>query len=164
MGPMFYLSAAFATLATALALGARQAVHALLYLVAALMSLALNLYVLGNELAAVLLMIVYAGAIMVLFVFVVMLLNPSPMKTPLMGPVAYVRNFFGPLLFAVVIFGQFVFVLVSNESADFTYNVLTEKEIATALFTDAWFFVELLSLLLTAALIGAFHVGKRRNT
>jgi NADH-quinone oxidoreductase subunit J len=164
MEPIFYISAAIATLATALALGARQAVHALLYFVTALLSLGLNLYVLGNELAAVLLIIVYAGAIMVLFVFVVMLLNPSTTKSPLMGPISYMRNFFGPLFFAVVIFGQFVFVLMTNHSAEFTYNVLTAKEIAAALFTDGWFFVELLSLLLTAALIGAFHIGRRRNT
>src|SRR5688572_27671822 len=100
MGAAFYFSAMLAISAVALALASRQAVHGLLYLLLGLMALALNLYVLGNELGAVLLIIVYAGAIMVLFVFVVMLLNPAPTaKTPLLSA-SFAKQFLGPLILA----------------------------------------------------------------
>ena len=52
--------------------------HALLYLVVSLLSVALIFFMLGAPFAAALEVIVYAGAIMVLFVFVVMMLNLGP--------------------------------------------------------------------------------------
>ena len=75
---------------------------------------------------------------------------------------SFVKEFFGPLLIALLIFAEFVFVLITKSGGDFVYNALSAKEFAAALFKDGWFFVELLSLLLTAALIGAFHIGRRR--
>ena len=71
----FYSSAAIAILATVLMLTRLNTVHALLYLVVSLLAVAIVFYVLGAALAAALEVIIYAGAIMVLFVFVVMLLN-----------------------------------------------------------------------------------------
>jgi NADH-quinone oxidoreductase subunit J len=53
-----------------------HAVHALLYLVVALIALSLIFYLLGAQFAAALEIIIYGGAIMVLFIFVVMLLGP----------------------------------------------------------------------------------------
>ena len=72
---MIYISAFFTILAVALALSARQAMHGLLYLLLGLIALSANFAAHGSGFAAVFLMIVYAGAIMVLFVFVVMLLH-----------------------------------------------------------------------------------------
>ena len=161
MGAAFYSSAMFAILAIALALTSRQAVHGLLYLLLGLMSVALNLYVLGNELGAVLLMIVYAGAIMVLFVFVVMLLNPAPTAKTQLFSTLFAKQFLGPLILAFAIFVQLVFVSFSQGSSEFSVSLFTAKDIASALFQDGWVFIELLSLLLTAALIGAFHVGRQ---
>ena len=76
-----YISTIFSILAIALALSSRQAMHALLYLLLGLAALSINLANSGSPLAGVLLMIIYAGAIMVLFVFVVMLLNRAPTST-----------------------------------------------------------------------------------
>ena len=52
-----------------------NAVHALLYLIVSLLAVAVVFYVLGAPFVAALEVIIYAGAIMVLFVFVVMMLN-----------------------------------------------------------------------------------------
>ena len=55
-----------------------RAVHALLYFIVSLLAVAVIFYVLGAPMAAALEVIIYAGAIMVLFVFVVMMLNLGP--------------------------------------------------------------------------------------
>ena len=64
-----------AIVATVLCYHAPNAVHALLYLIVSLLAIAVVFYMLGAPFIAALEMIIYAGAIMVLFVFVVMMLN-----------------------------------------------------------------------------------------
>ena len=77
MSQIFYISSAIAIFATFMAMISRHAVHALLYFVLSVLFLSLVIYDLGAPFAAILEVIIYAGAIMVLFVFVVMLLNPN---------------------------------------------------------------------------------------
>src|SRR5699024_2009798 len=71
----FYIAAIVAVLATLRVVMHTNAVRALLYLVVSLLAVAVAFYTLGAPFAAALEVIVYAGAIMVLFVFVVMMLN-----------------------------------------------------------------------------------------
>ena len=75
MQAMFYLSAAVAILATLLMVTELHAIHALLYLVVSLLAVAVVFLALGAPFVAALEVIVYAGAIVVLFIFVVMMLN-----------------------------------------------------------------------------------------
>jgi NADH-quinone oxidoreductase subunit J len=159
MGFWFYTSATLAIIPIALAVTARQAVHGLLYLLVGLLALAINLYASGNEVGAALLVIVYAGAIMVLFIFVVMLLNQGPQKSALSKNV--VRNFIGPLVLCALLLIELC-VLLSSKDRAFQIHTFSAKEIASALYQDGWVFVELLSMLLTAALVGAFHIGRQR--
>ena len=72
---VFYISGAVAIPSTALMITRLHAVHALLYLIVSLLAVSVVFYTLGAPFIAALEVIVYAGAIMVLFVFVVMLLN-----------------------------------------------------------------------------------------
>ena len=71
----FYIAAAVAVIATAMVIINMNVVHALLCLVISLLAVAIVFYVLGAPFAAALEVIVYAGAIMVLFVFVLIMLN-----------------------------------------------------------------------------------------
>ncbi len=71
----FYIAGAVAILSTLLMLTRMNVVHALLYLIVSLLGVAVVFYVLGAPFVAALEAIVYAGAIMVLFLFVVMMLN-----------------------------------------------------------------------------------------
>ena len=75
MNSVFYLSAAVAIVSTVLMITRLNAVHALLYLILSLLSVAVIFFISGAPFAAGLELIIYAGAIMVLFIFVVMLLN-----------------------------------------------------------------------------------------
>lgn len=160
----YYISVFLSILAILLALSARQAMHGILYLLFGLIALAFNLSLLGSGYGAVLLMIIYAGAIMVLFVFVVMLLNQPPSHLEVtVGALA--RQFLGPLMLGLCVFAFMIFATsTSAVNAIQGAEPFSVKAIAEALFRDGWFFIELISLLLTAALIGAFHVGKRQES
>ena len=72
---LFYLTALIALASTGLALTRANATHALIYLIISLLSVAVLFFLIGAPFAAALEVIIYAGAIMVLFVFVVMMLN-----------------------------------------------------------------------------------------
>jgi NADH-quinone oxidoreductase subunit J len=75
---IFYVLSATALIATVLCVTRRQAVHAIVYLINALFSLALMFYLLGAPLVAAWEVIIYAGAIMVLFLFIVMMFELDP--------------------------------------------------------------------------------------
>ncbi|HAR89874.1 MAG TPA: NADH-quinone oxidoreductase subunit J, partial [Gammaproteobacteria bacterium] len=72
---LFYLAGAIAVISTAAVIVQTNIVHALLYLILSLLAVAVVFYVLGAPFAAALEAIVYAGAILVLFLFVIMMLN-----------------------------------------------------------------------------------------
>ena len=77
MTVLFFVAAAVAVIATGMVITTRKAIHALLYLVISFLALALVFYVLGAPFVAALEVIIYAGAIMVLFLFALMLIDPG---------------------------------------------------------------------------------------
>ena len=81
MTTVFYIAAAVAVFSTLMAITRANAVHALLYMITSLLSASLIFFLLGAPYVAALQAIVYAGAIMVLFVFVIMMLNQGPEST-----------------------------------------------------------------------------------
>src|SRR5512136_537285 len=72
---LFYILAAVAVIATVFAITEKHAVHAIVYLVTSFFALAVIFFILGAPLVAVFEVIIYAGAIMVLFLFVIMMLD-----------------------------------------------------------------------------------------
>ena len=159
----FYINAALAVLATALSVTAKNAVHALLYFVVSLAALAISMYLLGAPFVAALEVIIYAGAIMVLFVFVVMLLNVKPSSSQKYSPHGHSKNWWGPLLLLILLILELVLVLRDTEFLRRQVSFVSAKEVAYALFTTYTLAVELTSFLLLAGLIGAYHVGKKRR-
>src|SRR5690606_32259639 len=117
MTTVFYLSAAVALVATFMVVTRAHAVHALLYLVVSLLAIALVFYVLGAPFAAALEVIVYAGAIVVLFVFVVMMLGVGRDAT-LGARSLELRAWLGPALLAAVLAAELAYVLVATGQGD----------------------------------------------
>src|SRR5512136_582533 len=99
---LFYILAVAVVIATFLAITTRHTVHAIIYLATSFFALAAIFYLLGAPLVAVFEVIIYAGAIMVLFLFVIMMLNVGqPAKA--VGP--SFREWWPALLLALVILG-----------------------------------------------------------
>ena len=72
---LFYIAAFVSLVSTIVVITRSNASHALIYLIVSLLSIAVIFYLLGAPFAAALEVVIYAGAIMVLFLFVVMMLN-----------------------------------------------------------------------------------------
>jgi len=161
---LFYLAGTIAVIATLLAVTRRHAVHALLYLVVSLLAIALDFYVLGAAFVAALEVMIYAGAIMVLFVFVVMMLNVAEHAMEVEREWLRPRNWYGPSALAMILLAELVYCAVTSGSTPSLTNVVSPKQVGVALFGTYWIGVELVSLLLMAGLVGACHLGHREIT
>jgi NADH-quinone oxidoreductase subunit J len=157
---IFYIAAALVISATGLAITRQSAVHAVCYLVISFMGTAVLFYVLGAPLLAALEVIIYAGGIMVLFLFVVMMVKDrqSPIETP-----SRIRKWFPAMILAAIssiVAGLLVFTDPRNRLRP-PAVMGTPQEFGRMLFQEFWFPVEIASLLLLAALIGALYLGRR---
>ena len=165
---VFYLFAAVAVIASLLVIAQRNPIYSVLLLIASFGALS-GLYVLLDApFVAVIQIIVYAGAIMVLFLFVVMLLNAPHEDTDydekahlLMRPGA---RRFGAVLAAVLIV-ELVWALTRHgESGVFAGgSVSSVSAIGRLLFTDYAFPFEVTSVLILVAMVGAVVLARREH-
>jgi NADH-quinone oxidoreductase subunit J len=114
MNVIFYISSAIAVLATILVITRTNAVHALLYLVVSLLAMAMVFFTLGAPFAAALEVVIYAGAIVVLLVFVVMMLNQGPVSINQERAWLRPRMWIGPGILSLVLLGELAYVLVGQ--------------------------------------------------
>jgi NADH-quinone oxidoreductase subunit J len=159
---IFYLSAAVAVLATLRVITHTQGVHALLYLTVSFLAIALCFFLLGAPFIGALEVIIYAGAIMVLFVFVIMMLNLGPQSIEQERRWLQAELWLGPTVLSLVLLGELIYLLaMSEESHPGMVTTITPKQVGISLYGPYLIGVELASLLLLAGLIGAYHLGRR---
>ncbi|NVN87984.1 MAG: NADH-quinone oxidoreductase subunit J [Rhodopseudomonas sp.] len=158
MSPLLAIYAgAFALIAASLSVTRPNAVHALLYLVVTLLALAVSFFALGAAFAAVLLIMIYAGAIVVLFVFVVMTLPTAP-EAMARERAALNRAWPLPAIMSVLVIAPFLFGL--GEVAPGIAAPVSAQAVGRLLFGPWALAIELASLLLLAGLIGVRHIGR----
>ncbi|HZD26960.1 MAG TPA: NADH-quinone oxidoreductase subunit J [Alphaproteobacteria bacterium] len=155
----FYVSAAVALIATAMTITRLNAVHALLYLVVSLLAVAVVFYVLGAPFAAALEVIIYAGAIMVLFVFVVMMLNLGESGTAQERRWLRPGIWTGPAALSAILLAELVVTLAGAPGSAARPAVIGAEAVGALLFGPYLLAVELASMLLLAGLVGAYHLG-----
>jgi NADH-quinone oxidoreductase subunit J len=157
----FYIAAAVAIFATVMTVTRLDAVHALLYLVVSLLAVGVVFYTIGAPFVAALELIIYAGAIMVLFVFVIMMLNLGARAIEaerlLLGPGAWT----GPAALAAILIAEVAYLAAAGPTAT-TGAVVGPRQVALALYGPYLLGVELASMLLLAGLVGAYHLGWRK--
>lgn len=164
---LFYVFAAVAVIASLLVIAQRNPIYSVLLLIASFGALS-GLYVLLEApFVAVIQIIVYAGAIMVLFLYVVMLLNAPHEETehdeqthPLLrsGPLR-----FGAVL-ATALAVQIIWALTKSggEAGAFPGGAVSSvSAIGRLLFTDYGFAFEVTSVLILVALVGAVVIARR---
>ena len=163
MNAVFYIAATVAVISTILVITRPNPVHALLYLIVSLMSVAMIFYLLGAPFAAALEVIVYAGAIMVLFVFVVILLNlgraVAEQERGLFTPGVWL----GPALLAAVLFLELLYIVSQGGVPQAGAEVIGPGKVGAVLLGPYLLGVEIASMLLLAGLIGAYHLGRQRS-
>lgn len=156
----FYIVAAVAILSTVMVITRLNAVHALLYLVVSLLSVALIFFRLGAPFAAALEVIIYAGAIMVLFIFVIMMLNLGPRSVEQESSWLKPRMWFGPSALAIILLVELIYTFRRGGQQPLPHGTVEAKQVGIALFGPYLLGVELASMLLLAGMIGAYHLGK----
>ena len=162
----FYIAGIVAVIASIMVITRLNAVHALLYLIVSLLAVAVAFYILGAPFAAALEVIIYAGAIMVFLLFVIMLLNLGPASTNQEGQWLSAGMWIGPGLLALVLVVEFIYITGSSWSMTseipFTgAKIIPVKQVGESLFSTYLLGVELAGMLLLAGLVGAFHIGRR---
>jgi NADH-quinone oxidoreductase subunit J len=163
MNRLFYISAVITIISTAMVVTRANPVHGLLYLIVSLFGAAMVFLSLGANFAAMLEVIVYAGAIMVLFIFVIMLINPGP------EGIAQERKWMSPKvwLFPAILAGnlliQLIVAVVAGGPSAAGGAEVSPKEVGLSLFGPYLLGVEIASILLLAGLVGAYHLGRRKS-
>ena len=161
MNALFYIAATVAVVATLLAISRRNPVHSLLYMITSLLAGSMIFFVLGAPYVAALQTIVYAGAIMVLFVFVIMMLNQGPASVKQETAWLSAKSWVGPGILSAVLFAETIYIVRGDGTWLPGDRVVEPREVSVALFTSYTLIVELASMLLLGGLISAFHIGRR---
>ena len=158
----FYALSAVAIFASLRVIILANPVHAILSMIVTLLAIAGIFFIIGASFAGALEIVVYAGAILILFVFVIMMLNLG------MANDAREERWLDAKTWAVptgltVIIAVIMFAMVGFDSAD-TAMIggvsIPAKAVGTVLFSKYVLLIEIAALLLLAALVAAYHLGK----
>lgn len=159
----FYIISAIAVLATVMVITRYNMIHALLYLVVSFLAVAIIFYMLGAPFVAALEVIVYAGAIVVLIIFVIMMLNVRAESVE-QEKQWFSRNIWiGPGILSLILLGELVYVVVTSEAVLTPNTPVDAKSVGLSLYGPYIIGVELSGLLLMAGIVGAYHLGRQRK-
>jgi len=163
----FYLFSAILTFSAVMVISARNPVHSVLFLILAFFNAAGLFVLLGAEFLAMILVIVYVGAVAVLFLFVVMMLDISfaDLRKGAMKHVALGIVLGGILLTELIALysaWQFAPDQVANSAAP-TPEIENTKAIGEILYTQYGFVFQISGLVLLVAMIGAIVLTHRRR-
>jgi len=166
----FYLFSSIAVLSALMVISAKNPVHSVLFLILSFINASALFVLLGAEFLAMILAIVYVGAVAVLFLFVVMMLDINFIKLR-EGFLQYLP--FGALL-GIVLFVElsmlfFTDNLSGGTSAEFSIKPIfseieNTKNLGNVLYTDYFYLFQLSGLILLVAMIGSIVLTLRERT
>lgn len=160
---VFYFLSFVAILSAIMVVVSKNPVHSVLYLIITFFCIAGHYALVGAQFLAVVHIIVYAGAIMVLFLYVIMLLNLNEESEPHKSSILKISATVCGGLMMVILIGslrgseQLLQAQPSGES------ISTVKSLGKVMFNDFLIPFEVTSLLLLAAMIGAVMLGKSED-
>ena len=160
---LFYISSVVAILATIMVITRHHPIHALLYLVVSFLAIAMVFIAIGAPFVGVLEVIVYAGAIMVLFIFVVMMLNLDKVTSEQEKQWLKPNVWIGPSILSVLLLGEMIYLLLQGAQPVTDLHQVEPKAVALSLFGKYVIAVELAGFLLMAGIVGAAHIGKHKK-
>jgi NADH-quinone oxidoreductase subunit J len=158
---IFYVVAAVIVGATALAITRRNPIHAVVYLVISFLGSAVLFFLLGAPFLAAVEIIIYAGAIMVLFLFVVMMFRIQKVE-----PKGYPWRQWGPALLCGALFLSVLSLAAFQDPVGRTtleMTMVSPGDFGRFVFERYWLAIEMISLLLFLGLLAAIHLGKAKR-
>lgn len=161
---VFDVAAGIAILFAAVMVVHRHPVKSVLALVVSFFALSIAYVLLSAPLIAALQVIVYAGAILVLFLFVLMLLNvPQEVRQKAGRPIHHTLSAIAIVLFAAILLGALRAHGATNAPPAAEPVSSEVAPVARILFSEHLLSFEALSVLLLAALVGAFALARREG-
>lgn len=161
---VFYLCGLIAVLATLRVITHTQPVYALLYLIVSLLAIAGVFFTLGQNFAGALEIIVYAGAIMVLFVFIVMMLNLGKAVTDQEYAWLKPGYWIGPGFLSLILLALMVYAVSGLTQRGIEGHMIDAKAVGVSLLGPYVLIVELASMLLLSGVVVAYHLGREQRT
>ncbi|WWO97987.1 MAG: NADH-quinone oxidoreductase subunit J [Candidatus Dasytiphilus stammeri] len=155
---IFYICGTVAVVSILRLITHSNIVHALLYLIIFVLALSGVFFSLGAAFAGALEVIVYAGAIMVLFVLVVIMLNLNQLKSKKLYLLQPSLLWLAPCILSSLLLYSIIHSIPRNYVSGYIINA---KNVGILLFGTYMLVMELASMLLLAAMIVAFHIGHK---
>jgi NADH-quinone oxidoreductase subunit J len=163
MNATFYIASAVAILATIMVITRYNVVHALLYLVASFLAIAVVFFVLGAPFIAALEIIVYAGAIVVLIIFVIMMLNLKKESVEQEEKWVTRKVWVGPAILCTILLVEMAYILATSDTTILSDTEIDSKAVGLSLYGPYVIGVELCGLLLMSGIVGAYHLGRQKK-
>ena len=156
---VFYVLAIIVLLSTLLAIIQRQVIHAVVYLIVSFFATGLLFYLLGAPFLAALEVIIYAGAIMVLFLFIVMTVRTESNE----DAKGEIYQWLPAVVLAAISFfvGGILIFEIPGSKISLNTGMATPSAFGQFVFKTYWFPVEIASFLLLIGLVGALYLGRR---
>ena len=163
MATLFYISSIVAILATIMVITRYKPIHALLYLVVSFLAVAMIFLSLGATFVAALEVIVYAGAIIVLFIFVVMMLNLGQETASQEKQWLQPKIWIGPSLLALALLVEMIVLIAKGDNSEMPLTVVEPRKVALSVYREYIIALELVGFLLMAGIVGAAHIGQHKK-
>lgn len=156
----FYFLSFLAVISALMVVFSKNPVHSVLYLIITFFAIAGHYILLGAQFLAAVHVIVYAGAIMVLFLYVIMLLNLNEESEPHKSNILKVTATVCAGLLLIIVVGSLRGVEAMPAAVESTEPIGLVKNLGKVMFDEFLIPLEITSLLLLAAMIGAVMLGK----
>ena len=168
----FYTFSLIAIFSAIMVVASKNTVHSVFFLILDFISISCLFIMIGAEFLGMMMLIVYVGAVAVLFLFVVMMLNVAQQNNPLINSGENFSHIPVGLIISLIIFFELIIViggwkfkpdLVTSESLLVDQNVTNTHSIGSVLYTDYIHVFQLSGMILLVAMIGSITLTLRQR-
>ena len=169
----FYIFSLIAIISAIMVVASKNTVHSVFFLILDFITISCLFIMIGAEFLGMIMLIVYVGAVAVLFLFVVMMLNVAQQKNQWFEATSGYSHMPIGLIIGVVIFFELIIVvggwknkpdLLSAKLINFDQNITNTHLIGNILYTDYIHLFQLSGMILLVAMIGAIVLTFRKRT
>ncbi len=169
----FYTFSLIAIISAFMVIASKNTVHSVFFLILDFITISCLFIMIGAEFLGMIMLIVYVGAVAVLFLFVVMMLNVAQQKNEWFAATSGYSHMPIGLIIGLVIFFELIIViggwkykpdLLSIGSIDFDKNITNTHSIGNVLYTDYIHLFQLSGMILLVAMVGAIVLTFTKRT